>query len=64
MKDESPLNWKVICSKCGADIYGEDKVRGTPCSKHQLIKLAEEPSSKAQSPSAPPHPPKEVVKTD
>ena len=28
------------------------------------IKLAGEPSPKAQSPTAPPHPPKEVVKTD
>ena len=39
MRNESPLNWNVICPKCGADIYGEDKVRGTPCSKHQLIRL-------------------------
>ena len=28
------------------------------------VKLAGEPSPKAQSPTAPPHPPKEVVKTD
>ena len=56
MRNESPLNWNVICPKCGADIYVEDKVRGTPCSRHRIIKLVGEPSPSASIGQAPPPP--------
>lgn len=59
MRNESPLNWNVVCPRCGADVSGQDKIMGTACSKH--IKLAGQESPQGSVATVPaPAPSKEV----